>query len=163
MQYNNYSLWNLLYQNTDSEDEEEVNVPATTSPKKTPKSAKRPATETPTDTPRPKRGKIAKRNTHLWDNFKYSDDDATVVICVANEACQAKIKRPQGSTSVMMAHLRTKHPVQYVAYLEKTGQALKEKVSICIRLNYCIKISNSIECWYEIFEYVRELQQGKVW
>jgi len=115
---------------SDSEDEEEVNVPATTSPKKTPKSAKRPATETPTDTPRPKRGKIAKRNTHLWDHFKYSDDDATVVICVANEACQAKIKRPQGSTSGMMAHLRTKHPVQYVAYLENTGEAIKEKVSI---------------------------------
>ncbi len=67
---------------SDSEDEEEVNVPATTSPKKTPKSAKRRATGTPTDTPRPKRGKIAKRNTHLWDNFKYSDDPA-VVICVA--------------------------------------------------------------------------------
>ncbi len=115
---------------SDSEDEEEVNVPATTSPKKTPKSAKRPATETPTDTPRPKRGKIAKRNTHLWDLFKYSEDDATVVICVANEACQAKIKRPQGSTSGMIAHLRTKHPVQYVAYLEKTGEAIKEKVSI---------------------------------
>ena len=130
---------------SDSEDEQEVNVPATTSPKKTPKSAKRPATETPTDTPRPKRGKIAKRNTHLWDNFKYCDDLA-VVICVANEACQAKIKRPQGSTSGMIAHLKTKHPVQYVAYLEKTGEAIKEKVSICIRLNYCRQFSNLIEC-----------------
>jgi hypothetical protein len=116
---------------SDSEDEEEVNVPATTSPKKTPKSAKRRAPETVTDTPRAKRGKIAKRNTQLWDHFRYTDD-ATVVICVANEACLAKIKRPQGSTSGMMAHLRTKHPVQYVAYLEKTGQAIKEKVSICI-------------------------------
>jgi len=29
--------------------------------------------------------------------------------------------------------------VQYVAYLEKTGEAIKEKVSICIRLNVDMK------------------------
>jgi hypothetical protein len=80
----------------------------------------------------------------LWDNFKYCDDPA-VVICVANEACQAKIKRPQGSTSGMIAHLKTKHPVQYVAYLEKTEEAIKEKVSICIRSIQFVKI----------FEFVR--------
>ncbi len=128
---------------SDSEDEEEVHVPATTSPKKTPKSAKRRATDAPTDTPRAKRGKIAKRNTHLWENFKYSEDP-TVVICVANEACQAKIKRPQGSTSGMMAHLKTKHPVQYVAYIEKTGEAIKEKVSQISKI--LPRYLNSIQC-----------------
>ncbi len=42
-----------------------------------------------------------------------------------------------------MAHLKTKHPVQYVAYLEKTGEAIKEKVSIQIHLN----------CWPKVIEF----------
>ena len=56
---------------SDSEDEEDTQQPLAISPKKTPKTTKRPA-ETDTETPRPKRGKIAKRNTLLWEYFEYT-------------------------------------------------------------------------------------------
>ncbi len=112
---------------SDSEDEEDTQQPLAISPKKTPKTTKRPA-ETDTETPRPKRGKIAKRNTLLWEYFEYTED-LDVVRCLANASCKALIKRPQGSTSGMRAHLEKRHPVQFLAYVEKTEQAIKDKVS----------------------------------
>ncbi len=117
---------------SDSEDDDTQQPPAI-SPKKTPKATKRPA-DTDTETPRPKRGKIAKRNTFLWEFFQYTDD-LQVVRCIANASCKALIKRPQGSTSGMRAHLEKRHPVQFVAYLAKTEQALKDKVSIYYLVN----------------------------
>ncbi len=112
---------------SDSEDEDDTQQPPAISPKKTPKTTKRPA-ETETETPRPKRGKIAKRNTLLWEFFEYTDN-LDVVRCIANASCKALIKRPQGSTSGMRSHLQNRHPLQYLAYVAKTEQALKDKVS----------------------------------
>ncbi len=112
---------------SDSEDEDDTQQPLAISPKKTPKTTKTPA-ETDTETPRPKRGKIAKRNTFLWEYFKYTEN-LDVVRCTANASCKALIKRPQGSTSGMRAHLEKRHPVQFLAYVAKTEQALKDKVS----------------------------------
>ena len=111
---------------SDSDDEEDTQQPLAISPKKTPKSSKR-AAESHTETPRPKRGKIAKRNTLLWEYFEYTEN-LDVVKCTANASCLALIKRPQGSTSGMRAHLEKRHPVQYLAYVAKTEQALKDKV-----------------------------------
>jgi hypothetical protein len=118
---------------SDSEDEDSQQPP-TISPKKTPR-AKRPA-ETETETPRPKRGKIAKRNTFLWEFFEYTDN-LEVVKCIANASCKAEIRRPQGSTSGMRSHLEKRHPVQFLAYVAKTEQAIKDKVSICLLVFVC--------------------------
>jgi hypothetical protein len=82
---------------SDSDDDEDTQQPLAISPKKTPRASKRPA-DTDTPTPRPKRGKIAKRNTFLWEFFEYTDD-MEVVRCIANAGCKALIRRPQGSTS----------------------------------------------------------------
>jgi hypothetical protein len=129
---------------SDSDDEEDTQQPLAISPKKTPKSTKR-AAESHSETPRPKRGKIAKRNTLLWEYFEYTEN-LDVVRCTANASCLALIKRPQGSTSGMTAHLEKRHPVQYLAYVAKKEQALKDKVSK-------LKILNAFHV--KVFEFTR--------
>ena len=57
-------------------------------------------------------------------------DDKNVVLCKINPACKAMIRRPDGSTSGMMSHLTSKHPVDYQIYLKKSTEAIKEKVIV---------------------------------
>jgi BED zinc finger len=55
----------------------------------------------------------------------------TMLFCVKiNSSCKARIRRPDGSTSGMMSHLTSKHPVDYQIYLQKSAEAIKEKVII---------------------------------
>jgi hypothetical protein len=123
------SQWTGYSRNiSDSDDDEDTQQPLAISPKKTPRASKRPA-DTDTPTPRPTRGKIAKRNTFLWEFFEYTED-LEVVRCIANAGCKALIRRPQGSTSGMRSHLQNRHPVQFLEYVAKTEQGIKDKVSI---------------------------------
>jgi BED zinc finger len=74
-----------------------------------------------------KRKRIHKRNVLLWEKFSETSDKF-VVICNINPMCKAKIRRPDGSTSGMISHFQTKHPMQYAEYLAQAKEALKEKV-----------------------------------
>ncbi len=102
-------------------------------PKKTPTPAplsvkkKRALEEADTETPRSKKGRISKRNLLLWKHFQ-TTNDPNVVVCVANPACRAKIRRPDGATSGMRSHFEAKHPVQYAQYVKDQNEAILEKV-----------------------------------
>jgi len=76
-----------------------------------------------------KRRRISKRNVLLWSHFEQTKDP-DVVICKSNPSCQAKIRRPDGSTSGMLAHFEARHPMQYMEYLAKSKKAIEEKVCI---------------------------------
>ena len=76
---------------------------------------------------RSKRKKISKRNVLLWEKF-IETDDKNVVLCNINPACKARIRRPDGSTSGMMSHMQTRHPLQYAEYVKQSTAAIKEKV-----------------------------------
>ncbi len=80
-------------------------------------------------TPRTKKARVQKRNLLLWNHFE-TTNDPNVVICIANASCKQRIRHPDGSTSGMMAHFKSKHPVQYTKYIEGMNAAVKEKVSI---------------------------------
>jgi hypothetical protein len=136
---------------TSSDEETEANpevevVAAETSgqktPIKTPKKTPTPAplsvkkkraldeAEADTETPKSKKSKtskISKRNILLWKHFE-TTKDPNVVICIANPACRAKIRRPDGATSGMRSHFAAKHPVQYAQYVKDENEALLEKV-----------------------------------
>ena len=120
-----------------SDDDEEPTVvptPATPGPSSsqtpaTPATSKKRALEgkdvTGTQKKRARRSGIAKRNVLLWSLFEETDDK-NVVLCKINPACKAMIRRPDGSTS----GLTSKHPVDYQIYLQKSAEAIKEKVII---------------------------------
>ncbi len=118
-----------------SSDEEPTVVPTPATPgpsrSQTPATSKKRALEgkdaTDTQKKRARRSGIAKRNVLLWSLFEETDDK-NVVICKINPACKAMIRRPDGSTSGMMSHLTSKHPVDYQIYLQKSAEAIKEKV-----------------------------------
>jgi len=74
-----------------------------------------------------KRKRIHKRNVLLWEKFSETTYKF-VVICNINPMWKAKVRRPDGSTSGMITHFQTKHPMQYAEYLAKANEALKEKV-----------------------------------
>jgi len=76
---------------------------------------------------RSKRKRISKRNVLLWEKF-IETDDKNVVLCNINPSCKARIRRPDGSTSGMMSHMQTRHPLQYAEYVKQSTAALKEKV-----------------------------------
>ena len=76
---------------------------------------------------RSKRKRISKRNVLLWEKF-IETDDKNVVLCNINPACKARIRRPDGSTSGMMSHMQTRHPLQYAEYVKQSTAAIKEKV-----------------------------------
>ena len=76
---------------------------------------------------RSKRKRITKRNVLLWEKF-IETDDKNVVLCNINLSCKARIRRPDGSTSGMMSHMKTRHPLQYAEYVKQSTAAIKEKV-----------------------------------
>jgi hypothetical protein len=76
---------------------------------------------------RSKRKRISKRNVLLWEKF-IETDDKNVVLCNINPSCKARIRRPDGSTSGMMSHMQTRHPLQYAEYVKQSTAAIKEKV-----------------------------------
>ncbi len=123
-----------------------VPTPATPAPSQpqTPGTSKKRALEgkeaTETQKKRARRSGITKRNVLLWSLFEETEDK-NVVLCKINPSCKAMIRRPDGSTSGMMSHLTSRHPVDYQIYLQKSAEAIKEKVIIlnCPKLNEFIK------------------------
>ena len=123
---------------SDDEEPTVVPTPATPGPSSsqtpaTPATSKKRALEgtdvTGTQKKRARRSGITKRNVLLCSLFEETDDKY-VVICKINPACKAMIRRPDGSTSGMMSHLTSKHPVDYQIYLKKSTEAIKEKVIV---------------------------------
>lgn len=74
-----------------------------------------------------KRRRVAKRNILLWSYFTETDDPS-IVKCNVTAGCKAAVRRPDGSTSGMVSHFQIKHPAEYVAYLEKSGKDLQQRV-----------------------------------
>lgn len=140
-----------------SDDDEEPTVvptPATPGPSRsqtpaTPATSKKRALEgkdvTGTQKKRARRSGITKRNVLLWSLFEETDDKK-VVICKINPACKAMIRRPDGSTSGMMSHLTSKHPVDYQIYLKKSTEAIKEKVIVNVSV-----MERIYKKYYEIY------------
>jgi len=130
------NLPGLPSMSSDDEEPTVVPTPATPGPSQTPatpSTSKKRALEgtdvTGTQKKRARRSGITKRNVLLWSLFEETDDKK-VVICKINPACKARIRRPDGSTSGMMSHLTSKHPVDYQIYLKKSTEAIKEKVIV---------------------------------
>ena len=130
------NLPGLPSMSSDDEEPTVVPTPATPGPSQTPatpSTSKKRALEgtdvTGTQKKRARRSGITKRNVLLWSLFEETDDKK-VVICKINPACKAMIRRPDGSTSGMMSHLTSKHPVDYQIYLQKSAEAIKEKVIV---------------------------------
>ncbi len=141
------NLPGLPSMSSDDEEPTVVPTPATPGPSQTPatpSTSKKRALEgtdvTGTQKKRARRSGITKRNVLLWSLFEETDDKK-VVICKINPACKARIRRPDGSTSGMMSHLTSKHPVDYQIYLQNSAEAIKEKVIIlnCQKLNEFIR------------------------
>ena len=140
-----------------SDDDEEPTVvptPATPGPSSsqtpaTPATSKKRALEgtdvTGTQKKRARRSGIAKRNVLLWSLFEETDDKK-VVMCKINPACKARIRRTDGSTSGMMSHLTSKHPVDYQIYLKKSTEAIKEKVIVNVSV-----MERIYKKYYEIY------------
>ncbi len=104
-------------------------------------SQKRSASPGMSETPRTR----PKRNVHLWEYYEETED-ANVVLCKATEQCISKIRRSDGSTSGMKSHLESRHPVQYVRFLEGSGKEAEQKVhnSIAIRFPVHFQLSKLI-------------------
>ena len=137
---------------SDDEEPTVVPTPATPGPSQTPatpSTSKKRALEgtdvTGTQKKRARRSGIAKRNVLLWSLFEETDDKK-VVICKINPACKARIRRPDGSTSGMMSHLTSKHPVDYQIYLKKSTEAIKEKVIVNVSV-----MERIYKKYYEIY------------
>ena len=137
---------------SDDEEPTVVPTPATPGPSQTPatpSTSKKRALEgtdvTGTQKKRARRSGITKRNVLLWSLFEETDDKK-VVICKINPACKAMIRRPDGSTSGMMSHLTSKHPVDYQIYLKKSTEAIKEKVIVNVSV-----MERIYKKYYEIY------------
>jgi len=75
-----------------------------------------------------KRRRISKLNVLLWSNFEQTKDPY-IVICKASPSCNAKIRRPDGSTFVMLAHFEARHPCPVNGIYCKIQNTMEEKVS----------------------------------
>ena len=148
------NLPGLPSMSSDDEEPTVVPTPATPGPSRsqtpaTPSTSKKRALEgtdvTGTQKKRARRSGIAKRNVLLWSLFEETDDKK-VVICKINPACKARIRRPDGSTSGMMSHLTSKHPVDYQIYLKKSTEAIKEKVIVNVSV-----MERIYKKYYEIY------------
>jgi hypothetical protein len=64
----------------------------------------------------------------LWSNFEQTKDPY-IVICKASPSCNAKIRRPDGSTFVMLAHFEARHPCPVNGIYCKIQNTMEEKVS----------------------------------
>jgi len=146
------NLPGLPSMSSDDEEPTVVPTPATPGPSQTPatpSTSKKRALEGTdvigTQKKRARRSGITKRNVLLWSLFEETDDKK-VVICKINPACKARIRRPDGSTSGMMSHLTSKHPVDYQIYLKKSTEAIKEKVIVNVPV-----IEQIYKKYYEIY------------
>ena len=146
------NLPGLPSMSSDDEEPTVVPTPATPGPSQTPatpSTSKKRALEgtdvTGTQKKRARRSGITKRNVLLWSLFEETDDKK-VVICKINPACKARIRRPDGSTSGMMSHLTSKHPVDYQIYLKKSTEAIKEKVIVNVPV-----LEQIYKKYYEIY------------
>ena len=146
------NLPGLPSMSSDDEEPTVVPTPATPGPSQTPatpSTSKKRALEgtdvTGTQKKRARRSGIAKRNVLLWSLFEETDDKK-VVMCKINPACKARIRRPDGSTSGMMSHLTSKHPVDYQIYLKKSTEAIKEKVIVNVSV-----MERIYKKYYEIY------------
>ena len=146
------NLPGLPSMSSDDEEPTVVPTPATPGPSQTPatpSTSKKRALEgtdvTGTQKKRARRSGITKRNVLLWSLFEETDDKK-VVICKINPACKARIRRPDGSTSGMMSHLTSKHPVDYQIYLKKSTEAIKEKVIVNVSV-----MERIYKKYYEIY------------
>ena len=73
------------------------------------------------ETPKSKRPR-PKVNQALWKNFLEKPDDPDYAICQilfkkTGRPCGAEIKKPDGSTSGMTKHFRSRHPDEFKTYL----------------------------------------------
>jgi hypothetical protein len=104
-------------------------------------SQKRSASPGLSETPRTKR-RLLKRNVCLWEYYEETED-ANVVLCKATEQCRSKIRRSDGSTSGMKSHLESRHPVQYVRFLEGSGKEAEQKVHNSIAIRFPVHFQHS--------------------
>jgi hypothetical protein len=75
-----------------------------------------------------KRRRISKRNVLLWSNFEQTKDPYKV-ICKASPSCNAKIRRPDGSTFGMLAHFEARHSCPVNGIYCKIQKTMEETVS----------------------------------
>jgi len=101
-------------------------APVGSEDKRTP-AAKRPlvfedeAVQSVPGTPKAKRPR-PKVNQALWKHFIENNDDPDYAICQilfrkTGRPCGAQIKKPDGSTSGMTKHFRSRHPDEFKSYL----------------------------------------------